>query len=150
MTTGKMFIKFQVSLGTTKTLSTNACFERESALNGVKMKNHHTDNGVFTAREFIAHMHDSDQCITFSGVGAHHQNDISEIAVGTVTRKARTQLKHAQLRWSEQTPTGVWPMSLHPAFQLLDMLPHMDTCMSPDESFSRTISAHENFLRLVP
>ena len=73
-----------------------ACFERESALNGFKIKNYHTDNGVFTARELISHVHESDQRITFSGIGAHHQNGVTERSTGTVTRKARTQLLHAQ------------------------------------------------------
>ena len=86
MATGKIFIKFQVSLGTTETLIAKACFERESALNGVKIKNYHTDNGVFTARDFISHVHDSDQRITFSGVGAHHQNGVAERAIGSVTK----------------------------------------------------------------
>ena len=39
MASGKMFIKFQVSLGTTETLLAKACFEWESVLNGVKIKN---------------------------------------------------------------------------------------------------------------
>ena len=97
MATGKMFVKFQVSLGTQETLLAKACFEKDAALHGVKIKNYHTDNGVFTARDFIAHVHESDQRITFSGVGAHHQNGIAERAIGTAVRKARTQLLHAQL-----------------------------------------------------
>ena len=56
--TGKLFIKFQVSLGTSETLIAKACFEREATLNGVKVKNYHTDNGAFAAREFITHVHE--------------------------------------------------------------------------------------------
>jgi hypothetical protein len=58
MSSGKMFVKFQVSLGTTETLLAKSCFERESALNGVKIKNYHTAIGLFTAKEFINHDHE--------------------------------------------------------------------------------------------
>ena len=78
LATGKIFVEFQVSLGTAKTLQAKARFEREAALNGVKVKSHHTDNGVFTSQEFVKHVHDNDQRLTFSGVGAHHQNGVAE------------------------------------------------------------------------
>ena len=38
MATGKMFVKFQVSLGTQETLLAKACFEKDAALHGVKIK----------------------------------------------------------------------------------------------------------------
>ena len=139
-----------MSLGTSETLIAKACFEREAALNGVKVKNYHTDNGVFTAREFMTHVHESDQRITFSGVGAHHQNGVAERNIGTVSRKARTQLLHAQLRWSEETPTSLWPMSLNHAVQPINVLPKIDEGMSPDKLFSSTTSNHQNLLTLMP
>ena len=150
MATGKSFVKFQVSLGTTETLLAKACFERESALNGVKIKSYHTDNGVFTAKEFIAYIHESEQRVTFSGVGAHHQNGIAERAIGTVTRKARTQLLHAQLRWSEETPTSLWTMFLSPTVELLNVMSKMEEGMSPDELFSKKKSNHQELLKLIP
>ena len=76
--TGKQFVKCQVSLGVEETLLGKACFEREAALHGVKIKHYMTDNGVYTAQAFIDEIHKNDQKLTFSGVGAHHQNGVAE------------------------------------------------------------------------
>ena len=133
--TGKQFVKCQVSLGVEETLLGKACFEREAALHGVKIKHHMTDNSVFTAQAFIDEIHKNDQKLTFSGVGAHHQNGVAERAIGTLVRRTRTQLLHAQLRWSEQTPTSLWPMSMNHVVQLHNSLPSVETGMSPDERF---------------
>ena len=97
--TGWFFVKPQVSLGAEETLLAKSCFEREAALHGVKIKSHHTDNGVFTSQSFVDTIHKQEQRLTFSGVGAHHQNGVAERAIGTVVRTARTQLLNAQLCW---------------------------------------------------
>ena len=93
------------------------------------------DNGVFTSQEFIQHIHNNNQCLTFSGVGTQHQNGVAERAIGTVVCKARTQLLHAQLQWSEQTPVSLWPMSMNHAVHLVNVIPRMDSGMSPDKIF---------------
>ena len=136
MATSKIYIWFQVSLSAEETLLAKACFERESALSGVKIKQYHTDNGVFTAQSFIDEVYKSEKRITFSGVSAHHQNGVAERAIGTVMAKSRTQLLHAQLRWSEQTPTSLWPMSVNHAMYLCNILPNEETGLSTDELFS--------------
>ena len=61
---------------------------------------------------------------------------------------SRTQLLHAQLRWSEQTPTSLWPMSVNHAVYLCNILPAEETGMSADELFSRTTSNHSEILTL--
>ena len=98
MAAGKIFVKFQVSLGVEETLVGKACFEREAALHGVKVKHYQTDNGVFTAQGFVDEIHKNEQRLTFHGVGMHHQNGVAERAIGTIVRRTRTQLLHAQLR----------------------------------------------------
>ena len=148
MATGKIFVRPQVSLGAEETLVAKACFERECTLNGVKVKQYHTDNGVFTAQSFVDQVHRMEQQLTFSGIGAHHQNGVAERAIGTVSRRARTQLLHAQLRWSEQTPSSLWPMSLLYAVHLHNIIPSMSTTMSQGELFSRRTSTHQNLLTL--
>lgn len=71
--------------------------EQEAANVGVKVKCYHTDNGVCAAREFRDHCAALGQVLFFSGVGAHHQNDIAEEAIQTVTNMARACMIHAQL-----------------------------------------------------
>ena len=74
---------------------------------------------------------------------------MAERSTCTFTRKARTQLLHAQLRWSKETPTSLWPMSPNHAVQLINVTPKVDEGMSPDELFFRTTSNHQNLLRLM-
>ena len=105
---------------------------------------------MFTAQQFVDEIHKNEQRLTFSGVGAHHQNGVAERAIGTIVRRARTQLLHAQLRWSEQTPTSLWPMSMLHAVFLQNVMPNMETGLSPDELFSRTTSDHRELLNLHP
>ena len=148
--TGKMFVKFQVSLGVQETLVGKAYFEREAALHGVKIKHYQTNNGVFTAQAFVDEIHKNEQRLTFSGVGVHHQSGLTERAIEIFVRRTGTQLLHAQLRWSEQTPTSLWPMSMLHAVFLQNVMPNMETGLSPDELFSRTTSDHRDLLNLHP
>ena len=98
--TGKQFVKCQVSLGMEETLLDKACFEREAALRGVKIKHYMTDNGACTAQAFIDEIHKNDQRLTFSAVGVIHQNGVAERAIGTLVRRTKTLLLRAHLRWS--------------------------------------------------
>jgi len=59
-------------------------------------------------------------------------------------------LLHAQLRWPDQTPVSLWPISIHHAVQLSNTLPKMETGLSSDEIFSRTTDNNANILRLQP
>ena len=147
---GKFFAHHQVSLNAEETLLGKACFEREAALSGVKIKSCHTDNGVFTAQSFMDEIRTQEQSITFSGMGAHHQNGVSERAIGTVFMQARTQLLHSQLRWTDQTPISLWPMSTQHATKLHNIMPGMQSGLTPDEIFSRTTSNHAELLQLKP
>ena len=53
MVLGWIYVKFQISLETDKTLQTKTCFERETVLNGIKIKKYYTNNKVFTNQDFI-------------------------------------------------------------------------------------------------
>ena len=73
--------------------------EREAAKIGVTIKSYHSDNGVFSLQEFHAHCQALNQKLTFSDVGAHHQNGIAERAIQTVMNMARANMIHATLHW---------------------------------------------------
>ena len=150
LASGKFYIHHQVSLNAEETLVGKACFEREAALPGVKIRSCHTDNGIFTAQSFMDEIRTQEQNITFSGVGAHRQNGVAERAIGTTFMQARTQLLHSQLRWTEQTPISLWPMSTQHASQLNNTVPGMQSGLTPDEIFSKTTSDHSELLNLKP
>ena len=88
------------------------------------------------------------QTITFSGVGAHHQNGVAERAIRTVVTKARTMLLHAQLRWPDQTPVDLWPMAMQHASYLINIIPHINEGLSPEEKFARAFKSTNRLTNL--
>jgi hypothetical protein len=67
---GKITLKFQVSLRASETIQSKMEFERTAFSYGVRVKSYRTDNGVFTAQAFIDEIHQRSQTISFSGSGA--------------------------------------------------------------------------------
>ena len=63
--------------------------ERESYKSQVQFQSFHTDNGVFKAKLFRTHLTKHNQDISFSGVGAHHQNGIAEREIRTLIERAK-------------------------------------------------------------
>jgi hypothetical protein len=69
---GKITLKFQVSLQAADTIRSKMEFERTSHSYGVRIKTYRTDNGVFMAQAFIDEINANQQTISFSGSGAQH------------------------------------------------------------------------------
>ena len=107
-----MRIKHQVAINATETAKAKLTFEIEAQNQGVAIKEYHTDNGIFSASEFMEELLKKQQKINFSGAGASHQNGSAESAIKTVVTMARTMLMHAVLRCPEDTlSTDLWPMA---------------------------------------
>jgi hypothetical protein len=87
----------QHSLNSSDTLREKLLLEREAADVGVVVKAIHTDNGVFNSQLFWSHCNDLHQKLTFSGVGAHHQNGVSENAIRMIWSMARATLIHSSI-----------------------------------------------------
>ena len=81
----------------------------------MKVKQYHADNGCFSERTFTDNVKKSLQQITFCGVGAHHQNGITENMIKQLTLISRTLLVHAQGLWPEYIATMLWPYALKAA-----------------------------------
>jgi transposase InsO family protein len=79
-----MFHCPQISLRASDTLRGKQQFEQFAAEFDISIKKFHSDNGVFCSDEFMANIHSNGQKISFSGVGAHHQNGVAERAIRTV------------------------------------------------------------------
>ena len=107
-----MFHKPQRSLAASDTVRSKLCLEREAADVNVRIKSIHTDNGVFNSNEFRQHCESLGQKISFSGVGAKHQNGIAENAIRTVSNMARANMIHASLRWPERSLLDLWPFAM--------------------------------------
>ena len=46
-------IRHQVSLGSSETIKSKLGFERDACDSGVVIESYHTDNGIFTSKEFM-------------------------------------------------------------------------------------------------
>ena len=81
--------------------------EFESVMSGVgrKVKSYHTDNAPFQSKAFREALVSENQSITFSGVGAHHQNGVAERAIKTITWWARTMMLHSIIMWPKKADT---------------------------------------------
>ena len=98
----KIFVRHQVSLNGPETVQAKQDVERKSLVSGVYVKEYHADNGIFKARAFEDALLADNQLISFSGVGAKHQNGIAERAIGVVQNMARAMLLHVQIHWPEE------------------------------------------------
>jgi transposase InsO family protein len=118
-----MFHRGQKSLAASDTIRSKLAFEREAADSGVKIKQIHTDNGVFNSAEFRLHCEHLKQKLSFSAVGAHHQNGVAENAIRTICNMARANMMHAMIRWPERNMLDLWPFAMSYAIWVHNRLP---------------------------
>ena len=76
--TGYVHLTHQVSLRAGETIKSKANFERFAMQHGIQIKRYRADNHPFKSAEFQKSLDLTRQSITFSGVGAKHQNGIAE------------------------------------------------------------------------
>jgi hypothetical protein len=137
---GWMFHHPQKSLRASDTLRGKQQFEHFAAEFDISIKKFHTDNGVFRSDEFMANIHSNGQKISFSGVGAHHQNGVAKRAIRTVCEMARASMLHAQLCWPGRTTIDLWPLAMSYAIWVHNRLPPNGAGMSPEEIWCSTKS----------
>ena len=80
----KFFVEFQLTTNVKETIESKQCMEAEANKTFTKIASFHADNGVFKANDFMKHLQTLGQDITFCGVGAHHQNGVSERSIRTI------------------------------------------------------------------
>ena len=104
----------------------------------VKIKHYHADNGRFNEAAFLEHLRQQNpqQTISFSGVGAHHQNGRAEKRIQDLQDAARSMLLHAQRRWPTAISKHLWPYAIRHAADVDNNLPRLKSKQSPIERFS--------------
>jgi hypothetical protein len=125
---GSIITQHQPTLGSGK-------MEQFFSDHNVPVHNFHTDNGIFTCMEFCKHCLDHDK-ISLSGVGAHHQNSVTECALQTVMMKAHTMMIHLQLLWPDHFTANLWLFASSYATWLHNHTPTEDLGFSLIELFS--------------
>jgi hypothetical protein len=111
-------------------------FEKGSAQFDVKIKSFRADNTPFNAAEFKNDLENKGQTISFSGVGAHHQNGAAERAIKTITSWARTMMLHVIIHWLEQTTLDLWPFAMDHTVYCWNHLPSKNGRILPLEAFT--------------
>ena len=79
----KFFVCHQASLGAIETIASVHSIEREALFDGVQVKQHHANNGVFALNAFREASEDGAQAIKLSSIGTKHQNGVAEHSAGT-------------------------------------------------------------------
>jgi hypothetical protein len=133
---GFVKVYHQSSLAAPDTVRSKRKFEQESGLSNVTIKRYHGDNGIFKSAEFIAETDCLGQDITFSGVGAHHQNGKAERVIKTIFFRARSMMLHASLHWPESAHEDIWPFAVDYAVHLWNHSEGINSGMAPAELFS--------------
>jgi hypothetical protein len=121
-----------------ETLKGKEAFEQYAESHGVTIKHYHADNGRFEDKVFMTSIEKSKQSISFSGVGAHHQNGVAEKRIGDLQRKATALLLHAQRRWPDAISIYLWPYALRAANDSRNSLPNKASLECPISRFSKT------------
>lgn len=135
---GFIFASHQVGQTAAETIESKMRFEREALTAGVTVQAYHTDNGVFTSKEFMRELGEKGQGMTLSGVSAQFQNGPAENGIKIVVRNARTMMLHTALRWPGFAERELWPMALSHAVHLYNTTPKQATGVSPVTVFTRT------------
>ena len=78
------YVYLQKTASAEETLEGKEAFERYSMSHGVQIKGYHADNGIFRAHKWVNNCNAKHQTLSFSGVGAHHQNGIAERRIKTL------------------------------------------------------------------
>lgn len=120
--TGYIHVGLMTDQSGDQTLQCKHDFEHKCATRGVDVKHYHADNGRFAEKTFLDSIKQCMQRITFCGVGAHHQNGITENTIKQLTLVSRTILLHAQSHWPEYITTMLWPFALKAAQDRLNQL----------------------------
>ena len=133
----RISVHHQISLGAHETVMSKQQFEREALTAGVLVQAYNTDNGVYTAQEFLTELNTKGQGIRHSGVGGHHHNGVAENAIKTVVRTTCTMMIHATLHWPDHADLNLWRLAMNHAVWLHNHTPDQTTKYSPEELWCR-------------
>ena len=137
----------QVNLSAGEYLNSNLKYERDTTSCGILVQAYHMENGVFTSNNFIEVIIGKGQNIRFGGVGAAHQNGVSEISINTVTYMYHTIMIHKDIRSHEGfIKTYIWPIFVDYVCWVYNRTPKESTGFFPNELCTRSKNTPHNFL----
>eukprot|EP00957_Ditylum_brightwellii_P210055 15364522-Ditylum_brightwellii.AAC.3 len=96
-----LYMHLTCTLSGEETLESKRAYKQVVAKHGVTVKRYHSDNGHFVEKSICNACKSQWRHISFCGVGAHHQNDITKNQIKQLTLKSCTMLLHAKQHWPE-------------------------------------------------
>lgn len=132
------FVFFHKTISSEETIEAKQAFERHAAKFGISVKAYRADNGICETQAFQQEVERNGQMITYSGVGAHHQNAKAEKKIRDLQDMSRSMLLHAAIRWSDAITANLWPFSMRMANDVINASPTSTDTISPIEQFSGT------------
>jgi len=144
---GRIFNYCQFSTDSNATIASKHDLESIAREDGITIKRYHSDNGVFASKAFTESCKLSHQKITFSGVGAHHQNGVAERNIKTIAQWARANLLHASTCWPSHGSIKYWPQAVDYAVWVFNRMPSLDSGVSPMEVWSQMRSTSNELRR---
>ena len=78
---GYIQVQYQVTFSSDETIKAKLLYKRDEANYGVYILAYHTDNCVFTSKDFMDGLIEKYLYILFSGYGAAHHNGVAESGI---------------------------------------------------------------------
>jgi len=143
---GKIFKFPQYSNTASETIRSALWLEALAQEEGFHIKGYHSDNGIFASSEFKLHCAEQNQKYSFCGVGAKHQNGITERNFKTVAQWARANMLHLATLWPQHANAKYWPQAINYAVWVFNCLPNLDSGIAPNDIWSGVCSPNSTEL----
>ncbi len=131
------YVHFQQTTNSEETLKAKLEFERFARSYNVDITHYHADNGRFAELTWSTDALMKGQRMSYSGVGAHHQNGRAEKRIRDLQDLARSSLLHANKRWPTAIDARLWPYAMRKANGNLNESPHPTKLKTPLQLFSK-------------
>ena len=130
------YVHLQQTTNAEETLEAKHQFEVYATSHGVTVSHYHADNGRFAEHTWIEDAERQKQRMSYSGVGAHHQNGRAEKRIRDLQDLARCSLLDANKKWAYAIDATLWPYALRKANESMNITPHPSKIKSSLELFS--------------
>jgi transposase InsO family protein len=134
---GKIFNFPQYSNNASKTIQCAQRLESMARDEGFRIKAYHLYNGIFAAANFQEHCKQQQQKLSFSGVGAKHQNGITEQNIKTEAQWVYDNMLHLATYWPAEAHKRYWPQAIDYAVWVFNHLPNSTSGILPNKLWSR-------------
>jgi hypothetical protein len=132
------YVHLQQTSNAIEALEAKKHYEDFARTHGVTIQHYHADNGRFIETMWQNHAQLMGKTVTFSGVGANHQNGIVEKRICDLQDLARALLIHTIRRWPDATTTHLRPYALRKTNATINLSFPPRKQYTPIECFSKT------------